>query len=264
MQGSLKWTRTLPAIVAAGVLGAQSAFGAVAYNDFGGTASSVGGKTVNNIGGNTSADLLDYDSGTKLALLTVGTTFGPVASGGVTAPAATPFDDVFGGIVNPQGPIYNASFTVTIGDLDPSKQYEIVIGSDRANSSNVWHTEFAISGADAWTNTSSLGVYVIGGNNVNTFDGPTDPSTIIAINNNSNAGVTARNNGNFGMVAAFSGIRPGVDGAFTITVLAGPNDTNSPSNGYINALRLTESDVPEPASLVLAGLGGLVLLRRRH
>lgn len=66
---------------------------------------------------------------------------------------------------------------------------------------------------------------------------------------------------NVSNIAQSLGVAPTAGGVITLTIQAGPNNTNSQGFFYLGGMDITE--VPEPASLTLLGLGGLAMLRRR-
>ena len=71
---------------------------------------------------------------------------------------------------------------------------------------------------------------------------------------------TAGGNGNDDDVVTLSGLVPDGSNGFDLTITAGAGNF-----GYLGALQLTSTTVPEPASAALIlGLGGVTLLRRRH
>ncbi|MCB9867347.1 MAG: PEP-CTERM sorting domain-containing protein [Phycisphaerales bacterium] len=77
-----------------------------------------------------------------------------------------------------------------------------------------------------------------------------------------NSGVDYLNaSSNVSEIAFIGGIMPTAAGEITLDVSKGPNNDNSYGFFYIGAVQM--SFVPEPASLVLLVLGGMVALRRR-
>jgi PEP-CTERM motif len=78
-----------------------------------------------------------------------------------------------------------------------------------------------------------------------------------------NAGVALLDAGNnYGNVAQVLGIAPTAGGELTLTIQPGPNNTSS--NGFFYLGGLDINPVPEPASLCLMGLGGLLITARRR
>jgi hypothetical protein len=55
---------------------------------------------------------------------------------------------------------------------------------------------------------------------------------------------------------------PNSSGEILINIGPGPNNNNANHFTYLNVLEI--NTVPEPGSLALAGLGGLLLLRRKR
>ena len=111
-----------------------------------------------------------------------------------------------------------ADLILTFSDLDPEKEYEVVLFGNRdkaAYSNRV--TRFIISGHDEFQNKSTSGAV---------FSGPADTSTVIVNGNNTTDGYVAR----------FSKVEPGSDGSFTITVTDGGSAI--PPKFYVNALML--------------------------
>lgn len=72
---------------------------------------------------------------------------------------------------------------------------------------------------------------------------------------------TANNTHN---VALVSGIIADANGEITISVTAGPNNTNSSGFYYLGYLEFTAVPVPAPASIALFGLGSFVAIRHRR
>jgi hypothetical protein len=177
-------------------------------------------------------------------------------SGGTSgAPSAgTDAYNTFNGKVNlgDWSTSYNNSSTgwyyqVTFTGLDSSKTYEFVTTANRNYSSYAgdgadsrW-TKFSIIGADTYTNASTAGVVQIS-------------SDVVRFN-------TGYNTVN-GYVARWTGITA-ADGSFTVRSenvgAGGPGEANKSygMEGFMLA------EVPEPATMALVGLGGLLLRKRR-
>lgn len=77
----------------------------------------------------------------------------------------------------------------------------------------------------------------------------TDSATLNPSNNTSN-------------VATVIGISPDINGQIVLNITEGANNTNSTGFYYLGALKIVA--VPEPASIALIGVGGLVVLTRRR
>jgi len=67
---------------------------------------------------------------------------------------------------------------------------------------------------------------------------------------------------NVSNIAQALGIAPTAGGNITLTIQKGPNNTNGSGFFYLGGLDVTS--VPEPASLGLMGLGGLLITARRR
>jgi hypothetical protein len=81
-----------------------------------------------------------------------------------------------------------------------------------------------------------------------------------------NSGSTTLNaSGNTSQVATAAGIIPTSAGVITLNVSPTANNTSASKFYYLGALRLVSSSaIPEPTSLVIAGLAGATLLFRRR
>lgn len=78
-----------------------------------------------------------------------------------------------------------------------------------------------------------------------------------------NAGVALLDAGNnVGNIAQVLGISPTAAGVVIMTIQPGPNNNNSSGFYYLGGLDINA--VPEPASLCLMGLGGLLITARRR
>ena len=127
---------------------------------------------------------------------------------------------------------------MTLEGLNPNSLYDLALyGNRNAFADGV--ERFTLGGAVSATNSSSIGI-------INNF--VTDLDT--------------RKNQALGHIARWTVIDPGADGIITVEVHAQGANTNI---AYLNALRLVEvSQIPEPSSLALFGLGSMLVLGRRR
>ncbi len=224
--------RSFNGVAFAAVMASGSmAMGAVAYNDFLISGTGTNAANVTTIGSGSSGSLLNQADATTMGTLS---TSGGGGTGAGGNPSSWPVGEsatVFAGKVDNVTGYMHGNATMSFSGLDVSKTYDLVLASYPGNQpTNV--TAFTISGAVAFTNSTTGHLAT------------NATATIIEI------GTT---------VAHFSSITPtgtGNSGTFTIT-MAGTTGT-----ARVNALRLTS--VPEPASLGLLGLGGLLLTARRR
>lgn len=250
--------------IAVALAAAFSADAAIAYNDFGATSTAAAGKFVSNISSGNSGTLVDYDTGATIGTLASsgGTTNDTGGAGADIGSPGTPLYNHFNGFIDLTNADWGSGQNVlTFSGLDPSKLYTVSIGINRgvAGPSNTfWHQELVIGGVDAFVNTSTLATIGTGvGTTADSISGPADAGTLATANNNSQVNPTnAGRVSTDGALVQFSNIDPGADGAFTVTLDA------VAGNQYLNALSLEV--IPEPASLALLSLGGLLLMGRRR
>lgn len=237
-----------------------SAHAAIAYNDFRGGTTAPAGKFVTNFGSGISGNLLDYDTGATLASYASSGGTTTSTTGGSIGTAGTDLYNHFNGFVNLSAANFGSGSNVlTFSDLDPIKLYTVSVGINRDTAGpgdQYWFQTVDIAGAATFTNTSTMaGVQAGSATPTPNYSGPTDPSTLVDADNNSQ-GNSGR--GTNGALVQYSNINPGSDGTFTVTLNLG---TVSGSNQYINALSL-EQVVPEPGSMALVALGSLLMVVR--
>jgi len=151
-------------------------------------------------------------------------------SGATQDPTATVYDAVALGDLGVNEAVYDyyVNSTFEIQNLDPTKLYHLTFyGSHKFNNDNVTrYTVYTDDSLSTVVDSIDLEVGVNGDHNQN---------TVVTLTNLS--------------PQAFNILYVGFEGA-------------SGGNGYLNALRIDV--VPEPASLMLLGVGGLALIRRRR
>jgi len=178
--------------------------------------------------------------------------------GGYDTAVGTDARTTFGGIVDMTGVTYYGGrgwwVDLELTGLDPSKVYTFATSAARCRSSYTDRMSiFTLTGADAFTNSSTPGT----DNDSETF---TTGSAVLAANQV--RFITGDNHAN-GYVARWTEIDPGADGAITIRAEADPASSDTGRKAYaFDAVQLTE--IPEPATMSLLGLGALALIRRRR
>jgi hypothetical protein len=262
------------AVFAAGV--AQAGF--IAYNDnvyISGETLAPNVTTIQMVSnGTASGSLKDIGSGNAVATLTITNAGAPAnvtnpadAWGGCTPVAGTPAYNAFNSVMSLHGEVqYGSSngwsIDYTFSGLDPSKEYEFIGGVNRfdpttgnpANETTADYltrlSRFTLVGADSFSNVST-----------------TTPSLIAAIPTGALATTTVANdsyvfcaalNYTNGYIVDFANIKPGNDGQFTIHM--------SPESYYkvysFGGMELIQT--PEPATLGLLAIGGVMALARRR
>ena len=224
------------------VVASPLASGAVltAYVDAGNPSTAAATKFVNNYNPQSvvdqDLDLLDYDNGGDIGTLRYtmtganfsGTTNSGTDSTGDVSTLLKPFIDVFDSTF-----AAGNALEILFKDLDPNATYEVVLYSQRNSRSND-HT-FTLAGVDAFTNEST---------------GVANPAL---------ATYTVSPGHTGGEVAKWTGIDTGADGQFTVTL------SKTTGTLYFNGFSLAKvtEDVPEPGSMALIGIGGLLFASRR-
>ncbi len=140
----------------------------------------------------------------------------------------------------------DANVVLTLSGLNPNMQYIATVtgGRWKDGQDGRWG-KFTLGGADAFANQSTAGVTISDGGASSEFD----------TGQNHKAG--------WGYVARWGSINPGADGVITITGANSSFNSGSPLNvWFLTHLKLEE--VPEPTTLMLLGVGGLWMLRRRR
>ncbi|MGI6209895.1 MAG: InlB B-repeat-containing protein, partial [Anaerolineae bacterium] len=194
---------------------AQAPYSWVAYNDLAWATGQPEAKiTKYTITGSTSGTLVDYGTGSPVSAqvqISLSGSMTVTASGdraGSEPASGTDAYDTFHGIVDSTGlVVYTGgswSVTLTFTGLDPARTYTFATTANRDGGYSDRYSRFTISGADSATNASTPGVTVISNESV-------------AFNTGEN---TAE-----GYVARWTGIQPGSDGSFTVTVA--PHQGNS-------------------------------------
>lgn len=225
-----------------GLAAVQSASAATVFYDFGDsnqqTPVNYNNIVVNPPGQLSIADSVDSDgsltgiTASASGFFTGSNTGGPQTPTGDAAifAATATRDNAFGhaGVfgANPLTP----QGTVVFGGLDGSgaTAYEITIFAGRNSTPNLRETQYDISGLAS-------------------------TSLVLEPANNTSNVVTA------------AGVIPSLAGTITLIAKPGPNNNSPEQFYYLGAVRLVSSPaIPEPTSLVIAGLAGATLLFRRR
>jgi len=190
--------------------------------------------------------LLDYDTGNPLTetVSISGSGGGPETSyqgsSTLNGDAATYFGgatvDALGTVTYGAG----ADMVLTFNNLDQAWTYTLTYYANRDNYTTR-HIGATLGGADAFLNESSAGIIYSGGSDTGAFQ--------------TNSDNTAE-----GFVMRWSGIDPGADGQITLTV---SNDRTSSTYYTYGSLFALEA-IPEPSTVALFGIGGLLMMVRRR
>ena len=160
-------------------------------------------------------ELIDYDTGepTGVELTVDGGNYEDVSGyDGRSAPEGTDAAALFGGIVDTLGIIAYVNepdrpLVLTFSNLLPALRYRVVFHGDRSAYGWDRASQVIVSGADAFTNTSSVASdNPAPGANGALFSGPDDDSTRVPSDNLG------------GYVARFTDIDPGADGEIVLTI----------------------------------------------
>lgn len=217
---------------------AQCAAAANIFVDFG-ESSQITAGNYNNIIVNTPAtlsiaDMVDSDgASTGVGIAISGFFPGSNSTGSTTPmgdaalfPVTATRDNTFGHTGPFSGNADASLGNVSLTGLDPSSSYDFTIFAARAGVTDNRETMYDFTGA-------------------NTGVGFLNPSS-----NNTE-------------IVVISGIQPTAAGEISIDVSAGPNNNNGSRFYYLGAMMIAPS-IPEPTSLLLAGLAGVGFLVRRR
>jgi hypothetical protein len=183
--------------------------------------------------------LKDFDTGLDTGVtltVTGGEFFGTLHAAMGADPTVGDAFEIFDGKVSGQGAIsyvddVNDSLVLTFTGLSPLKVYDLTFFADRDFYGWDRASLVTISGADGFTNTSSVAT-----DNPDTgnfpggvlFTGPTSPSTRLPAENPN------------GYVARFSNINPGSDGEIVLTISFNGSGASQYKGKYGSAVRLVE------------------------
>lgn len=215
-----------------------------AYNDcawhqdatlFGGAGiePAVGNYTTNSPWGNVTGTLINTNGQALTAQVSFSGTVGMLARD-FSLPAGSDVESVFAGHVGTNNAVNWTFGTVqmTLSSLNTSKQYTVAIWSSRGGTtaaySNRW-TDITITSVDSFANNSSAGL--------------TKLTSVMA---NDETRVVAVIEG--GKLARYDQIRPGTDGTIVFTLTANGLTGTTETNGYLNAIMVSESEVATNSS----------------
>lgn len=193
-----------------------------AYNDIGWTSGQLSTNiTTFSPAGTSSGFLMDHNSGSPLAVQASITcsTSGGFFNNPANLEAATPAQLVFTNSVSLDG-YFNWSqgtVTLTLSNLDPARQYSLVLFGSRGQSSYTYRwCDVRITDVSNFVNNSSAGT------TLSTVSLPNDQGRILAANTE-------------GRVWKYDAIQPGSDGDVTFLVTSGGSTS---TGGYLNAFML--------------------------
>ena len=201
--------------------------------------------------GTPSGPLKDYATGLN-SLVTVTTSGGGTnrVNHGIMPNSGTDAYGYFNGIIDGVGEWdYGAPDSlIQFTGLNPAYSYNVVLYGNRNNPTyetvaGARVSLYVIESADSWVNQHSTGADIVNYSQV---------GDAVRITNGYN---TVK-----GWVARYESIDPGADGTFTIRVADG--GSVGPPRQYVSGM-VFEEIVPEPTTLALFGLGGLLLMLRR-
>jgi len=175
---------------------------------------------------------VDFSTGlpTAVSLEVLGGEFIPLNATQGANPTTGDAFTLFNGKVSGQGAIsyvndVNNSLILIFTNLLPSKVYDLAYFAHRNNYAWDRASLVTLSGQDAFTNTSSVGIDNLG---APLFSGPSDPSTRLPADNDP------------GYVARFSNIDPGPDGTVLLTISFDGAVASQYLGKYGSAVRLVE------------------------
>lgn len=200
-----------------------------AYNDLNLPAGEIGTFiTTYSPAGTTSGALVDYDTGGSLpAQVSIGGVAPAANDATYTLPTGSDAYSNFNGKVDCSSYCNwgSGDVTLTFSGLDSAQRYEFVLFASRCAESLSYsnrYTQSVISGADSFTNASTIGTTIL------TTSSNTDTTRVIAGNVD-------------GKVVRYVGINPGSDGTFAVTLSPGTlNSGITGASAYINAFALSE------------------------
>jgi len=191
-------------------------------------------------------NLVDYSTGlpTDVKLTVTGGVFVVAnATQGSEPDSGTDAYNYFNGKVSSLGAIsYNntappaGNLVLTLTGIDPNEKYDMVFYANRDGYAWDRASLVTISGADAFTNSSSVATDNPTGTDGTIFDGPTDTSTRLPADN-----------GTRGYVACFTDVNSGSDGEVVLTISFDGTGGNEYKGKYASALMVKQVVPAQPA-----------------